>query len=81
VAGTDDDLLALLDRTDVAAAPRLYVACGTEDFLLDENHRFVDQARERGLPVTVDLGPGEHEWGYWDARIQEVLAWLPLSPA
>jgi S-formylglutathione hydrolase FrmB len=79
VAGGDDDLLALLGRTDVATAPRLYVACGTEDFLLDENQHFLDRARERGLPVTVDLGPGEHEWGYWDARIQDVLAWLPLN--
>jgi putative tributyrin esterase len=81
VSGSDDDLLALLDRTDVGTAPRLYVACGTEDFLLDENQHFLDRARERGLPVTVDLGPGEHEWGYWDARIQDVLAWLPLGAA
>jgi S-formylglutathione hydrolase FrmB len=79
VAGSDDDLLALVDRADVASTPALYVSCGTEDELLDENHRFLDHARRRGLPVTVDLGPGEHEWGYWDARIQDVLAWLPLG--
>jgi putative tributyrin esterase len=78
VAGSDDDLLALLDRSDCDALPRLYVACGTEDALLPENHRFLDAARRRELPVTVDLGRGEHEWGYWDARIQDVLAWLPL---
>jgi S-formylglutathione hydrolase FrmB len=79
VAGSDEDLLALLDRADVASTPPLYVACGTEDHLLGENERFLARARERGLPVTVDLGPGEHEWGYWDARIQDVLAWLPLG--
>ena len=28
--------------------------------------------------MTVELGPGEHEWGYWDTQIQDVLSWLPL---
>jgi putative tributyrin esterase len=78
IAGSDDDVLALLERTDPAIAPRLYVACGTEDQLLGQNERFLEAARRRELPVTVDLGPGEHEWGYWDARIQDVLSWLPL---
>jgi S-formylglutathione hydrolase FrmB len=80
VAGSDDDLLALLDRTDPDSAPRLYVACGVEDQLIGQNERFLNAARRRDLPVTVEFGPGEHEWGYWDARIQDVLRWLPLRP-
>jgi hypothetical protein len=31
------------------------------------------------IPLSVDIGPGGHEWSYWDARIQDVLQWLPLS--
>ena len=27
--------------------------------------------------VTVDLRPGEHEWGFWDTEIQSVLAQRP----
>ncbi len=77
VAGADDDTVALLERagTDL---PALYVACGTEDFLHEDNTRFVDTARRRGVPVTVDFSPGDHDWAYWDAKIQDVLAWLPL---
>ncbi len=71
-----DDLLWLLDRADPATLPRLYLCCGTEDFLYDENVRFRDACRAKGVPVTVDFGPGEHEWGYWDTKIQEVLAWI-----
>ncbi|MFC0033034.1 alpha/beta hydrolase [Micromonospora chaiyaphumensis] len=77
VAGPDDDTVALLERSG-DDLPAFYVACGTEDFLYEDNTRFVATARGRGVPVTVDFSPGDHDWGYWDARIQDVLAWLPL---
>jgi S-formylglutathione hydrolase FrmB len=76
VAGTGDDLLWLLDQAEPGTLPRLYLCCGTEDSLYDENVRFRDACHAKGVPVTVDFGPGEHEWGYWDTKIQEVLAWL-----
>ncbi|MEU4782055.1 alpha/beta hydrolase family protein [Micromonospora sp. NPDC023633] len=76
--GSDDDTVALLDRVPAADRPALYVACGTEDFLYDDNLTFVAAARERGVPLTVDFSPGTHDWAYWDAKIQDVLAWLPL---
>lgn len=80
VAGTSDDLLWLLDHVDTTSTglPELYLCCGTEDFLYDENVAFRDACRKKGVPVTADFGPGEHEWGYWDNKIQDVLRWLPL---
>lgn len=80
VRDSDDDLLWLLNRADAIGGrlPALYLCCGTEDFLYQDNVRFNEAARLRNIPVTVDFGPGEHEWGYWDAKIQDVLAWLPL---
>jgi putative tributyrin esterase len=44
----------------------------------EDNERFVAACRERGVPLESELGPGAHEWGYWDEKIQDVLAWLPL---
>jgi len=79
VTGTGDDLMWLLDQTDPADLPALYVGCGTEDDLIEDNRSFVAAAAERGVDVTVDIGPGEHEWGYWDRAIQDVLAWLPVG--
>jgi putative tributyrin esterase len=38
----------------------------------------VDAAQQRGADVTSRFDPGEHQWGYWDTRIQDVLAWPPL---
>jgi S-formylglutathione hydrolase FrmB len=78
---SDDDLLWLVRQTGLTAAtcPQLYLCCGTDDALFADNLQFRDVAVERGLPLTVDFGPGEHEWGYWDAKIQDVLSWLPLG--
>jgi S-formylglutathione hydrolase FrmB len=76
--GSDADLLALLDAASPADVPPLYVTCGTEDPLADANRRFLARADERGIAVTTDWRTGEHEWGFWDAGIQRVLAWLPL---
>lgn len=78
IAGTDNDLFDLVARVDPAAAPALYVACGTDDALLDSNERFIGAVTDAGLPFEQNFSKGQHEWGYWDARIQDVLSWLPL---
>jgi putative tributyrin esterase len=78
--GTSDDVLWLLDRADRGGPfPELYLCCGMDDALYADNVRFRDAARARDVPVTADFGPGEHDWAYWDAKIQDVLAWLPLQ--
>jgi S-formylglutathione hydrolase FrmB len=47
--------------------------------LYEQNQRFLEAARSLGLDLTYEEGPGGHEWGYWDAMIERVLAWLPLA--
>lgn len=75
--GPGDDLFELLTTVDPATAPRLYVGCGTEeDRLMPPNTRLAEEARARGLDVTTDFRPGAHEWGLWDAQIQDVIRWL-----
>lgn len=80
-AGTDDDLFALVGRTGAADLPALYVCCGEQDPLIDDNRRFVEACARSSVPVTASFGPGEHDWAYWDATIQDVLACLPLRTA
>lgn len=76
VAGTDDDLLHLVDTADPARLPRLFVCCGSEDPLVEDNRRLAARAADRGIDLTCRIGPGEHEWGYWDTQIRDVLGWL-----
>lgn len=77
--GNDNDPRTLLARADTASLPDLYVTCGTQDFLIDGNRRFVADAEEIGARITSDFRPGIHDWAYWDMTIQDVLAWLPLQ--
>lgn len=74
VRGTGDDLVHLVSTADPASLPRLWLTCGTEDILADDNRAFLAAAGRAGVPVETDWRPGGHEWGYWDATIQDFLA-------
>lgn len=41
--------------------------------------KFKEVCDETDFDLTTDFGPGDHEWGYWDEKIQAVLNWLPLE--
>ena len=79
VAGSDDDLLHLVATADPAALPALRAWCGREDGLLADNRTFAAACTAAGLPVDLVEGAGDHDWAYWDARIVDVLDWLPLA--
>lgn len=79
--GTGVDLFHLAERlaTSKELPPKLFQCCGREDFLYEDNLRFRDHCRHLGLELTYEEEAGAHEWAYWDAKIQRVLAWLPLE--
>lgn len=80
VPGSENDLFALAEKVAKGSVkPKLHQCCGTEDFLYQNNLSFRDHARTLPLDLTYEEGPGEHNWAYWDAMIQKVLAWLPLA--
>ncbi|MGC5774343.1 alpha/beta hydrolase [Paenibacillus pabuli] len=80
VAGTENDLIHLLKESQAnqGLKPLLYQCCGTEDFLYEDNQSFRQACAQTDLQLTYEEEPGEHEWGYWDKKIQDVLKWLPL---
>lgn len=59
-------------------APKIYIACGTEDFLLEQNERFV-QHFGQALPIEYHTEPGAHTWEFWDRNIGRAINWLPLE--
>ncbi|MFD2117559.1 alpha/beta hydrolase [Paenibacillus yanchengensis] len=78
---TKHDLFHLADQVARSSDPKplLYQACGTEDFLYEQNQKFRDHSKSLQLPLTYVEGPGTHDWAYWDATIQDVLRWLPIQ--
>lgn len=81
--GTDHDVLHLASRAANAGSPipLLFQACGTEDYLYEDNRSFLMHARGLGLPLTYEEEPGVHNWDYWDLKIKRVLDWLPIPGA
>lgn len=81
IKGSQHDLLHLLEQAveEKVKLPKLYVTCGTEDFLYVDNLTFRDLAHRLDVDLTYHEEPGIHEWDYWDRNIQKVLDWLPLK--
>ncbi|MBE6578363.1 MAG: esterase family protein [Ruminococcaceae bacterium] len=77
--GSEDDLLAVAEKTAASPYPvALYACCGTEDFLYRENQTAVSRIRSLGMDLTYEEGPGAHTWEFWDTYIQKILKWLPI---
>ena len=79
IASNGDDLFLLSEALvkSAAPAPRILQVCGSEDWLLPENHRFRDHMRNSGYPdYTYREAPGVHCWEFWDLHIQEGLRFL-----
>ena len=55
------------------------MACGTEDFLINENRDYHNFLLNNGVDVTYEEGPGTHDWTFWDSYMEKALNWLPLE--
>ena len=77
VSGSENDLFAAATAlTDPALRPRIYMWCGTEDFLYAQNIRMRDHLRALGYDLMYEESPGDHQWQYWDKKIADALNWL-----
>lgn len=59
--------------------PKIYLACGEDDHLLAANEDFKNFLEGHGVDVTYEVGPGAHEWDFWNRYIKKVVDWLPLE--
>jgi len=76
--GTLNDLYATAEKQVKAKTelPKFFIACGTEDFLYQENLDFNAHLTKLGIPFEFRQEPGTHEWGFWDRQILAYLNWL-----
>lgn len=77
---SEEDLMAVAGRLKESGKPlpKVYIWCGTEDFLYSQNCTARARLQELGYDLTYEESPGDHQWKYWDEKIQRVLEWLPL---
>ena len=41
-----------------------------------QRNEYMKLLKELGYDLTFEHSPGDHQWKYWDAKIQDVLAWM-----
>lgn len=80
--GSNKDYVYLAEQAAKSGPkPNFYMACGTEDSLIEPNRVFRDQLKALGYDVTWEEGPGVHDWYFWDTYILKAMEWLPLENA
>jgi S-formylglutathione hydrolase FrmB len=75
--GSDNDPKGLAARLvkEKAVLPRIYMACGTEDFLIEPNRDMHRHLEDLGVEHTYVEGPGVHDMQFWNAYIDKGLDW------
>ena len=56
--------------------PDLYMACGTEDFLLEYNRQFHEFLKERKVPHQYFESKGSHDMQFWDEYAKKMVELL-----
>lgn len=56
--------------------PGIYMACGTEDFLIEENRAFYRFLKNESVDVEYIESPGVHNWDFWNAYLEPSIKWL-----
>ena len=57
----------------IKGLPFIYLDCGTEDFLYQNNRDFANLLQEKKVPHEFRELPGIHDWKFWDSQVQEFL--------
>ena len=51
--------------TELTQLPKIFLDCGTEDFLFDSNDYLSNFLTQKNIEHTFIKGIGAHEWSYW----------------
>ena len=56
--------------------PKIYIACGTEDSLINANREFRDFLEKNNADYIYEEGPGKHNWTFWRDYLDRGLSAL-----
>ena len=72
--GLGDDFNTTFSRLDPKASEKLkllWIACGTEDRLIEPNRKVREWLKSKGVHPTEIETPGAHEWTVWRRNLAE----------
>ena len=56
--------------------PALYLACGSDDFLVTDNRRFKAELEKLALPFVYEEWSGAHDWSFFSAALARALPFV-----
>lgn len=56
--------------------PRIFMACGTEDFGIANNRELADFFKENGADIEYYEAPGIHSWSFWVPAAEKGIEFL-----
>ncbi len=56
--------------------PDLFLACGTEDFLLEHNRRFESFLKDHAVEHEYFESPGSHDYDFWNQYVEKAILWM-----
>jgi enterochelin esterase family protein len=77
--GLGEDFNATFPALDAKAAPQiklLWIACGTDDRLIEPNRKFREWLKTKGIQPTEIETPGAHTWMVWRRNLATVAPLL-----
>ncbi|MCC5913730.1 MAG: esterase family protein [Balneolaceae bacterium] len=59
-----------------APLPAIFIDCGDDDFLLEENMNLVAILNSRGVPFEFRVRDGGHTWEYWRTALEKTMVFV-----
>lgn len=56
--------------------PDIYMACGSEDFLIENNRSFKAFLDSKNVKVSYQEEEGVHDWNFWNQYLEPSITWL-----
>jgi S-formylglutathione hydrolase FrmB len=73
----EGDLFKLAEKVSRAAfKPRLYMSCGTGDFIRDQSLQMEAHLKKLPIDFVYEEWPGEHDWLFWNESLRRMLAYF-----
>jgi S-formylglutathione hydrolase FrmB len=84
LTGTEEDVDYSVKRIlkEKLPVPRIYHACGSEDFVVEgarKTRDFFMGIKGNPFEYTYEEAPGVHNWDFWDEHIQHFLKFTKLG--
>lgn len=70
----------ILEFDKLKDQPRLYMCCGTDDFLYNVNNEFIDYVKENtSVEITYETSSGQHDYFFWNQYIERAFDFFGIK--